>query len=214
MVALIPCDEVSWCEVETAGGGRPIQQTVVDGIRLAVHRVDDAPSYLDLSPGFLGCIDRGGAARDGRRWSDPYTPTELRGDPCYAEEVRRAGFSYGLVVELPAVPGRTRRLMLCREHVPDFSRRDVQLMELLRPHIFEAYQLARRRRAGTPKQTPREWQVLELAAHGYPNAEIAGLLRTSVATVRKHMEHIFDRTGLRTRSAVVAELMLGPDLPS
>jgi DNA-binding CsgD family transcriptional regulator len=38
-------------------------------------------------------------------------------------------------------------------------------------------------------------------AHGYSNADIARILFISVATVAKHMEHIFDRTGVRTRSA-------------
>ncbi len=212
IAALIPCDEVTWCEAETVGAHRPIQQTVVDGIRLAVHRVDDAPIGWDLLPGLLSCTERSAAEREVTRWSDAFTQAELRDHPLYGAFVRPTGSGYGLVVELPALPGRTRRLMLRREHVPDFSRRDVLLMELLRPHVFEAYQLARRRRAVTPRLTPREWQVLELAAHGYHNAEIAGLLCTSVGTVRKHMEHIFDRTGRRTRSAVVAELMLGPEL--
>jgi DNA-binding CsgD family transcriptional regulator len=34
--------------------------------------------------------------------------------------------------------------------------------------------------------------------------DIARILFISVATVAKHMEHIFDRTGVRTRSAAAA----------
>jgi len=48
-------------------------------------------------------------------------------------------------------------------------------------------------------------------AQGYSNAEIGRILIISVATVRKHMEHIFDRTGVRTRSAAAA-LALPSDL--
>jgi ATP/maltotriose-dependent transcriptional regulator MalT len=53
----------------------------------------------------------------------------------------------------------------------------------------------------------REWEVLRLAADGHGNADIARILVVSVGTVRKHMEHIFDRTGVRTRSAAVAKMM-------
>jgi DNA-binding CsgD family transcriptional regulator len=52
--------------------------------------------------------------------------------------------------------------------------------------------------------TRRERKVLELAAQGDSNADIARLLFISLSTVRKHMEHVFDRTGVRTRSAAVA----------
>ncbi len=41
-------------------------------------------------------------------------------------------------------------------------------------------------------------------AQGYSNADIARILFISVSTVAKHMEHIFDRTGVRTRSAAAA----------
>jgi hypothetical protein len=49
--------------------------------------------------------------------------------------------------------------------------------------------------------------VLDLAAKGLRNAEIAAQLVTSVSTVRKHMEHIFDRTGARTRGSAVARML-------
>ena len=49
--------------------------------------------------------------------------------------------------------------------------------------------------------------MLELAAAGLSNAEIAARLFTSVSTVRKHMEHIFDRTGVHTRGAAVASML-------
>ena len=46
--------------------------------------------------------------------------------------------------------------------------------------------------------------MLQLASQGYSNADIARILFISPATVAKHMEHIFDRTGVRTRSAAAA----------
>ena len=41
-------------------------------------------------------------------------------------------------------------------------------------------------------------------SQGYSNADIAKTLFISVATVRKHMENIFNRTQVRTRGAAAA----------
>jgi DNA-binding NarL/FixJ family response regulator len=38
------------------------------------------------------------------------------------------------------------------------------------------------------------------------NADIARLLVMSLSTVRKYREYVFDRTGVRTRSAAVARM--------
>lgn len=50
--------------------------------------------------------------------------------------------------------------------------------------------------------TPRELEVLRLACRGLSNRGIASQLRISPRTVGHHLAHVFDKTGLRTRSAV------------
>jgi DNA-binding CsgD family transcriptional regulator len=52
--------------------------------------------------------------------------------------------------------------------------------------------------------TPREQQVLEWVAEGKTNAEIAKILVAAPATVRKHLEHIYAKLGVHTRTAAVA----------
>ena len=54
--------------------------------------------------------------------------------------------------------------------------------------------------------TPRESQVLEGLVQGWSNKEIARRLSISPRTVNYHLDHIFARLGVRTRSeaAVVA----------
>jgi len=47
--------------------------------------------------------------------------------------------------------------------------------------------------------TPRECDVLRLAAVGAPTAEIAGQLHLTVGTVRNHISAIFAKTGARNR---------------
>ena len=94
----------------------------------------------------------------------------------------------------------------------DFTERDRLVVELLRPHLWEIYVDAQRRRRHIPQLSTREWEVLRLAHQGFGNTEIARRLFISVATVRKHMEHIFDRTGVRTRTAAAA-LMIPNTVP-
>jgi two-component system, NarL family, nitrate/nitrite response regulator NarL len=47
--------------------------------------------------------------------------------------------------------------------------------------------------------TPREQQVLELVEQGFKNKEIAGELGIRPGTVKIHLKHIFEKTGVRGR---------------
>lgn len=52
--------------------------------------------------------------------------------------------------------------------------------------------------------TPREVEVLQLAADGCSRSQIADVLTISAATVASHMQHIFESLGVRDRAAAVA----------
>ncbi|MBN1371180.1 MAG: response regulator transcription factor [Anaerolineaceae bacterium] len=52
--------------------------------------------------------------------------------------------------------------------------------------------------------TPREFQVLQLAAQGNTNKEIAYRLGISDRTVQFHLNSIFNKTGTSSRTEVVA----------
>ncbi len=47
--------------------------------------------------------------------------------------------------------------------------------------------------------TPREQQVLELVEQGYKNKEIASELGIRPGTVKIHLKHVFEKTGVRGR---------------
>lgn len=63
--------------------------------------------------------------------------------------------------------------------------------------------------AAAPRQpaaplTPREAEVLSWLAKGKTNRDIGDILGLSPRTVNKHLEHIFEKLGVETRTAAVA----------
>lgn len=58
---------------------------------------------------------------------------------------------------------------------------------------------ARRSRPHRSELTPRERQVLELVEQGLKNSEIARELGIRPGTVKIHLKHIFEKTGVRGR---------------
>ncbi len=54
--------------------------------------------------------------------------------------------------------------------------------------------------------TPRETDVAKLICIGRTNAAIATELRIGVATVKTHLIHLFEKTGVKNRSGLVARL--------
>lgn len=212
LATLITCDEVEFCELDLVGHGPSVQQSVFGGGSryVELEQVSDLSAndvYEERYQRFPARSCSAGDTATVTRWSDIFSSSELRREPLYADFFRTSGVKHVMSVDLPCLPGRTRRILFWRHSGTDFTNRDKLILELLRPHLDEVCRQARRRRDGTPRFTDREWQVVELVAQGYGNADIARLLVTSISTIRKHMEHIFDRTGVRTRSAVIATLM-------
>lgn len=81
-------------------------------------------------------------------------------------------------------------------------------------HLIAAVETARPRgplaHEFIPALTPREKQVLELASHGRTTREIAAALVVSPATIKTHLEHIYEKLDAHDRvSAVAMALRLG-----
>ena len=120
-----------------------------------------------------------------------------------------AGPGAPLMVCLPSAlpptagPGRYVRLNLDRGPGPDFSERDRAVLTLLGPHLDRAYLDAERRRHPVPRLTPRQTDLLRLLAAGHTNTQIARRLGISEGTVRTHLENIYDRLHVSSRTAAV-----------
>jgi DNA-binding CsgD family transcriptional regulator len=55
--------------------------------------------------------------------------------------------------------------------------------------------------------SPREQEIVQMVAKGYPNKTIAGVLNISLWTVCTHLRRIFAKLGVTSRAAMVARLM-------
>jgi DNA-binding CsgD family transcriptional regulator len=66
--------------------------------------------------------------------------------------------------------------------------------------------LLEERQTGIPL-TAREREVLAWVARGKTNAEIARLLWLAPSTVRKHLENVYAKLGVSTRTAAVARFL-------
>ncbi|MGY1608539.1 helix-turn-helix transcriptional regulator [Geodermatophilus sp. SYSU D00700] len=134
-------------------------------------------------------------------------PTERarRADPMSAECL--ADVTAELMVSLPAPPGEARRLLFMRADGTPFTERDRRLLELARPHVQELFLLGERRRAGVPRLTRREWEVLAMTGAGLSTDDIAAALWIARGTVRKHAEHIREKCGTHTLAEAAARAL-------
>lgn len=114
----------------------------------------------------------------------------------------RGGEDHELMLCLPSRPGRVVRILFWRRGGSDFSERDRGLLTLLRPHLHRIY---RAQGKFGDALTPRQRELLGLVAAGHTNGQIARRLSISEATVRKHLEHIFERLEVSSRTAAVAK---------
>jgi DNA-binding CsgD family transcriptional regulator len=147
--------------------------------------------------------------------SDLLTRREWHRTNLFKEFFKPLGLEHQLAVTLEGPRGVVIGIALSRGE-KDFSMRERRLLELLRPHLIQAYENAAvashlkrsgRRRAGAraapANLSARQLEVLSWVAKGKTNAEIGALLRVSPRTVQKHLEHVYRELGVESRTAAV-----------
>jgi DNA-binding CsgD family transcriptional regulator len=138
------------------------------------------------------------APQDGAvRLSERIGRRELASLGFYQEAMRPVGIEDELMVLLPMEPPRIAGFSFLRER--PFTERERTMLELLAPHLARAAS-----RTALPSLTEREREILSWVARGKTNKEIAALLFVTHSTVRKHLENVFEKLGVHTRTAAVA----------
>jgi DNA-binding CsgD family transcriptional regulator len=153
--------------------------------------------------------ERTGDRRSVVKPSDFYSARQWHSTGMYCDYHRPHGIEHELQLCLPdsaglsTGPGRNVRLYLYRGPGPDFSERDRAVLTLLRPHLHQAYLDAERRRHPVPRLTPRQRELLRLVAARHTNTQIARHLGISEGTVGTHLENIYTRLNVSSRTAAV-----------
>jgi DNA-binding CsgD family transcriptional regulator len=169
--------------------------------------------YWDCKP--CSYADRSGDLSRITAVSDFYSVRQWHSTGMYCDFFRLLGREHQLIVALPespgrtAKPGRTVRLVFNRGPGPDFSERDRALLALLRPHLHQAYLDTERRCHPGPELTPRQCELLRLVAAGHTNSQIARRLGVSEGTVRTHLQNIYGRLQVSSRTAAVTRAFPG-----
>jgi DNA-binding CsgD family transcriptional regulator len=181
MQYLEPWDEEGFDEPETPAEARhnPFWQTYWDGFC----------SYPDRSGDFDSVTTRG----------DFMSLADIRAaaDGCEGEYERHIS-----VFMRGRTPGRHLRLIGWRQRGSDFTLRDRFYLRMLKPHLetaFRAGALARQE----PRLTQRELEVMTMVQAGLSNRQIAGRMGLSEGTVRTHLQNIYARLKVSSRTAAV-----------
>ena len=207
----IRCDTVGFFGLDSGQQLNPFGQEWPADPGPADSGDDDLPvfwqHYWDSAP--CSYPDRSGDLRRVTTISDFYSARQWHSSGMYTDYFRPWGVDHELLMCLPAAsgpgpgPGQTLRLMFTRGPGPDFSERDRSLLALLRPHLHQAYLDTQRRRDDKPELTHRQRELMVLVAAGQTNTQIARQLGLSEGTVRKHLENIYTRLHVSSRTAAV-----------
>lgn len=113
-------------------------------------------------------------------------------------------FDRHLLLPLSGPPGHSRRIRFLRLRGKDYDDTDRAVATLIRPHLIEHLHTLDMVSRGTAPLTTRQRQLVSLVGGGYTNQQISRTLGITPATVRTHLQQIYARLGVTSRSAAVA----------
>ena len=150
-----------------------------------------------------------------RRLSDLVTAAEFRGSPLFDEYYRPIGIDHVMAVPIHVDQSTLVSFVFNRSR-RDFDDRERARLEAIRPHLGDFYRLGRamdRARqvqwapAADSALTPREREVLQWLAGGKTDRDIGDILGISPRTVHKHLQRIYEKLGVETRTAAVVRAL-------
>ncbi len=198
----------------------------LDGGRRSV--VSDAPGAI--SPREIEAFDRHlfahplvrehgrNPAAVTRRITDVLPASEFHRTALYNEYYRVIGIEHVTAVPI-YVDQRFLVSFVLNRGAAAFTDRERAMLDIVRPHLANLYRLGsaidRAREAPADAAadvaevslTPREREVLDWVAAGKTNRDIAAILGASPRTVEKHLERVYEKLGVETRTAAVMRVV-------
>jgi DNA-binding CsgD family transcriptional regulator len=143
---------------------------------------------------------------------DYYSRRQFRNLDIYATTYRAAGLDNHCAIPLCADGDWSLFFSVQRRGRVDFTESDRALLSLLQPHLRNARDLAKQRTETGPLTvtdfaglglTPREQEVFFWLMEGKRNPEIGHILHLRTDTVKSHVERIFTKLHVESRSAAM-----------
>ena len=154
-------------------------------------------------------VERGACAH---RISDSLPQSRFRETALYNDYYRRVGLSHALALPL-RMNGRELVSFVLNRDGTDFGDRELALLDCLRrplARLFDRVDAAERPNVAFDETrlarlglTRREGDVMQWVAAGKTDKEVAALLGLSPRTVHKHLQNIYAKLGVETRTAAV-----------
>ena len=144
-----------------------------------------------------------------RRIGDLVSGVDFRSTPLYNDYYRVIGVDHVMAVPIH-VDGQLLVSFVFNRSGRGFSDRDRDRLEVMRPLLGSLYRLGRAAdraadasRPAAAALTPRETHVLRWVGAGKTDKDIAAILAISPRTVHKHLQHIYEKMGVETRTAAL-----------
>jgi DNA-binding CsgD family transcriptional regulator len=206
---LVPSDLTTLSTCDLDAGHREVASDVPDPI--ARREIEAFDRHFDRHP-LVREHRRNGRAKT-RRMSDVVPAREFRESALFDEYYRAIGIDHVMAVPVH-VDGSLLVAFVLNRRGRDFDERDRARAEAIRPHLGNLYRLARAidaapasQWAPPPRLTCREQEVLRWLAAGKTDRDIGDILDISPRTVHKHLQRIYEKLGVETRTAAVVRAM-------
>ncbi len=203
---LVPCNAITYQVMD------PARELSLGGLQVGDHPPCLEPDEERLKAFFWPMFWSTASCNYPQQTSDftrVLRGTDFQAPKSNGEYHRLIGMRYKMLIPLPPDRGIDHRILLWRCDGRDFSYREQMLLTLLRPHLAEIV-TARRNTLSRALLTDRQNELLVLVADGSTNRQIARRLGLSEGTVRSHLENIFERLGVDSRTAAATYADRGP----
>jgi DNA-binding CsgD family transcriptional regulator len=157
------------------------------------------------------------------RISDCLPACAFRGSALFDEYYRDIGIDHAMAVPIHVDRSLLVSFVFNRKR-SDFTERERARLEAVRRHLGDLFRLGRALEAIRasqwspspepgipldPRLTARENEVLHWLASGKTDRDIGDILAISPRTVHKHLQRIYEKLGVETRTAAVVRAMRG-----
>jgi DNA-binding CsgD family transcriptional regulator len=134
-----------------------------------------------------------------QRISDALPYALFRRSGLYNDYYRRVRIDHAMALPIYVRDGLLVSFVLNRTR-RDFTDRERELLDVLRPHLARIYSRI------SHCMTERQAQVLRWVAAGKSDSQIGAILGISPRTVQKHLQSVYEKLGVESRTAAVMRL--------